>query len=128
MAKQVSPEAYRRRLAARVEDRAQQHSETARHLSVFLALKPAIAGALASGFRQRTIWADLTESRQIDCTYQTFNRHVRQHIKTAQQVAKSTPTSKEEHNKKEWQGKAVERRDPLSGFQVQPIARREDLV
>jgi hypothetical protein len=46
-----------------------------RHRAAFIALRPLIEGALASGFTMKATWAALREEKKISMSYQTFRMH-----------------------------------------------------
>lgn len=48
----------------------------------FLAVKEEVKAGIDAGHSAKLIWELLSEKGCIDCTYPTFCRHVRRHIKT----------------------------------------------
>jgi len=46
-----------------------------RHRAAFIALRPLIEGALASGFTMKATWAALREEKKLSMSYQTFRTH-----------------------------------------------------
>lgn len=48
-----------------------------RNRAAFIALRPFIEGALASGYTVKTIWETLRDERKLAMSYQTFRTHCR---------------------------------------------------
>ena len=71
-------------VAAFVERVAKRLSETphapqaGRHRAAFVALRPLIEGALASGCTMKATWATLRDEQKLSMSYQTFRMHCRQ--------------------------------------------------
>jgi len=52
-------------------------SLTSKHRAAFLALRPLVQGALASGYTVKATWATLRADGRISMTYETFRLHCR---------------------------------------------------
>lgn len=52
-------------------------SLTSKHRAAFLALRPLVEGALASGYTMKATWATLRADGRLSMTYETFRLHCR---------------------------------------------------
>lgn len=67
-------EAFLKRIGERLAD-SSKGSHSGRHRAAFIALRPLIEGALASGFTMKATWTALREEKKISMSYQTFRMH-----------------------------------------------------
>lgn len=67
-------EAFLKRIGERLAD-SPGASNSGRHRAAFIALRPLIEGALASGFTMKATWTALREEKKISMSYQTFRVH-----------------------------------------------------
>lgn len=66
--------AFLKRIGERLAD-SPGGSHSGRHRAAFIALRPLVEGALASGFTMKATWAALREEKKISMSYQTFRMH-----------------------------------------------------
>jgi hypothetical protein len=68
--------AFVERVVKRLSD-APHAPQNGRHRAAFVALRPLIAGALASGCTIKAAWATLRDEKKLAMTYQTFRTYCR---------------------------------------------------
>lgn len=73
---------YTAELSAWVESRKKRNRQDAAAVA-FLAIKGDIVDAIRAGYAVVTIYEHLHETGKIRCSYETFRKHVKRHIKSA---------------------------------------------
>ena len=61
-------------LKERAMERAKNRKASGHHQAVFTALLPEISDALSAGLAMRVVWEELTESGEIDMSYDNFRK------------------------------------------------------
>ncbi|OJW52836.1 MAG: hypothetical protein BGO67_00555 [Alphaproteobacteria bacterium 41-28] len=114
----VSSKNYLEELAAWVKKREVSRQRRDKNLVTVLALRADMKAAIGAGYTVKTIWEHLHETEKISCCYETFLKHIRQHIT---QVKESNPEQKAGVVTK------PQAPTPLPGFTFNPIPKKEDL-
>jgi len=61
-----------------------------KHLVAFLVIKDDVQDALEAGYSIKSIWEHMKETGKLSCRYETFLKHVNDHLKKAGNKTKSS--------------------------------------
>ena len=117
------PKNYTEELAEWVKKHEALRPRKNKNLITFLAVRTDVKAAIEAGYAFKTIWEHLHETGKISYRYETFLRHVRQHITLA-------PTSQVKGSNTDKKAGIVTKPkppEPLRGFSFNPIPKIEDL-
>lgn len=90
-------------------------SLTSKHRAAFLALRPIVQGALASGYTMKATWATLRADGKMSMTYETFRLHCgRAGLGRAPREIKRVH-HRDQREERALSGKGGPPRDPLQG-------------
>ncbi|WP_374090985.1 TraK family protein [Methylomicrobium lacus] len=128
---------YTDELAEWVDKRAKKKRRQDTAAVAFLAVRPNVKEAIDAGYALSTIWEHMHETGKLKCSYETFRKHVRRHMKpTTQADPKTTPkagaqtsTGKEsKDDQKTKTTKVGQKKDyPLNGFTFNATPKKEEL-
>lgn len=127
---------YTDQLAEWVKKRGKSRPRQDKGLVAFIAVKDDIEEAMAAGYALKTIWEHLHETGKIPFRYETFLKHTKKHIKakpkrplvanTSEPAEKSKPAEKPKVAKAGSEPRKLATQ--LKEFEVNPIAKKEDLI
>jgi len=109
-----------------------------KHLVAFLVIKDDVQDALEAGYSMKSIWEHMKETGKLSCRYETFLKHVNDHLKKADSRAKpssyvkrakqgysnklpnATSTAQEEHR--------TQSRKDSATFKIDHTLTKKDLI
>jgi len=110
-----------------------------KHLVAFLVIKDDVQDALEAGYSMKSIWEHMKETGKLSCRYETFLKHVNDHLKktgsktksssavkivkqghSSNKLSNATSTAQEEHC-------TQSRKDPTT-FKIDHTRKKEDFI
>jgi hypothetical protein len=128
---------YTDELAEWVDKRAKKKRRQDAAAVAFLAVRPNVKEAIDAGYALSTIWEHMREIGKLKCSYETFRKHVRRHMKpttqadpkSMQKTVTQPSTGKESKDDQKTKTTKVEQKkdDPLNGFTFNATPKKEEL-
>jgi hypothetical protein len=129
---------YLNELAKWNEQRSAQKRRQDQAAVAFMAVKPQVVEAINNGYSLATIWEHMHSTGKVDCSYETFRRHVKRFVVTVAspfptlpftspaQPQAHQPKRKTDTRKTTPTGQVT--RGYVGGFKFDATARKEDLI
>lgn len=122
-------------LAEWVDKRAKKKRRQDAAAVAFLAVRPNVKEAIDAGYALSTIWEHMHETGKLKCSYETFRKHVRRHMKpaadpkTTPKMGAQTFSGQESKDDQKTKFTKVKQKkdDPLNGFTFNATPKKEEL-
>jgi len=119
---------YTNELAEWVDKRAKKKRRQDTAAVAFLAVRQNVKEAIDAGYALSTIWEHMHETGKLKCSYETFRKHVRRHMKpTTQADPEPAPKTGAQASIGKESKDEQKKDDPLNGFTFNATPKKEEL-